>query len=102
MKNAYLIHGTSTRDDDWFPWLEEERNQQSPLIGYGYQIPLIPNKLNGIKRLMTKFIPKITSSLSLIVSAALRPFVILNVIMLKMHGFYWWEHLIRDYQLIPN
>lgn len=20
--NAYLIHGTSTRDDDWFPWLE--------------------------------------------------------------------------------
>ncbi len=24
MKNAYLIHGTSTRDDDWFPWLEEE------------------------------------------------------------------------------
>ena len=24
MKNAYLIHGTSTRDDDWIPWLEEE------------------------------------------------------------------------------
>ena len=24
MKNAYLIHDTSTRDDDWFPWLEEE------------------------------------------------------------------------------
>lgn len=23
MKKAYLIHGTSTRDDDWFPWLEE-------------------------------------------------------------------------------
>lgn len=23
MTNAYLIHGTSTRDDDWFPWLEE-------------------------------------------------------------------------------
>lgn len=22
MKKAYLIHGTSTRDDDWFPWLE--------------------------------------------------------------------------------
>jgi predicted alpha/beta hydrolase family esterase len=22
MTNAYLIHGTSTRDDDWFPWLE--------------------------------------------------------------------------------
>lgn len=22
-KRAYLIHGTSTRDDDWFPWLEE-------------------------------------------------------------------------------
>ena len=22
MKTAYLIHGTSTRDDDWFPWLE--------------------------------------------------------------------------------
>ncbi len=22
MQNAYLIHGTSTRDDDWFPWLE--------------------------------------------------------------------------------
>ena len=21
-KKAYLIHGTSTRDDDWFPWLE--------------------------------------------------------------------------------
>lgn len=23
MIKAYLIHGTSTRDDDWFPWLEE-------------------------------------------------------------------------------
>lgn len=23
MKKAYLIHGTSTRNDDWFPWLEE-------------------------------------------------------------------------------
>ncbi len=23
MKKAYLIHGTSTRDDDWFPWLEQ-------------------------------------------------------------------------------
>lgn len=23
MKKAYLIHGTSTRDDDWFPWLEK-------------------------------------------------------------------------------
>lgn len=22
-KDVYLIHGTSTRDDDWFPWLEE-------------------------------------------------------------------------------
>lgn len=23
MPTAYLIHGTSSRDDDWFPWLEE-------------------------------------------------------------------------------
>lgn len=23
MQTAYLIHGTSTRDDDWFPWLEK-------------------------------------------------------------------------------
>lgn len=23
MQKVYLIHGTSTRDDDWFPWLEE-------------------------------------------------------------------------------
>lgn len=23
MKKAYLIHGTSSRDDDWFPWLEK-------------------------------------------------------------------------------
>lgn len=23
MKTAYLIHGLSTRDDDWFPWLEQ-------------------------------------------------------------------------------
>lgn len=23
VKKAYLIHGTSSRDDDWFPWLEE-------------------------------------------------------------------------------
>lgn len=23
MAKAYLIHGTSTRDDDWFPWLEK-------------------------------------------------------------------------------
>lgn len=22
MPTAYLIHGTSTKDDDWFPWLE--------------------------------------------------------------------------------
>lgn len=22
-KSAYLIHGTSTKDDDWFPWLEK-------------------------------------------------------------------------------
>ncbi|KRN58648.1 RBBP9/YdeN family alpha/beta hydrolase [Limosilactobacillus secaliphilus] len=22
-RKAYLIHGTSTRDDDWFPWLEQ-------------------------------------------------------------------------------
>lgn len=22
-EKAYLIHGTSTRDDDWFPWLEQ-------------------------------------------------------------------------------
>ncbi len=22
-KDAYLIHGTSTKDDDWFPWLEK-------------------------------------------------------------------------------
>ncbi|WP_367342409.1 RBBP9/YdeN family alpha/beta hydrolase [Limosilactobacillus sp.] len=22
-QRAYLIHGTSTRDDDWFPWLEQ-------------------------------------------------------------------------------
>lgn len=23
MTTAYLVHGTSTRDDDWFPWLEK-------------------------------------------------------------------------------
>lgn len=23
MTTAYLIHGTSSRDDDWFPWLEQ-------------------------------------------------------------------------------
>lgn len=23
VQQAYLIHGTSTRDDDWFPWLEK-------------------------------------------------------------------------------
>jgi predicted alpha/beta hydrolase family esterase len=23
MSTAYLIHGTSSRDDDWFPWLEQ-------------------------------------------------------------------------------
>lgn len=23
MQKAYLIHGLSTRDDDWFPWLEQ-------------------------------------------------------------------------------
>ena len=22
-QKAYLIHGTSTKDDDWFPWLEK-------------------------------------------------------------------------------
>ena len=28
MKKAYLIHGTSTRDDDWFPWLEQVANEK--------------------------------------------------------------------------
>ena len=88
MENAYLIHGTSTRDDDWFPWLEEEAK---PIIA-----------LDRIKRLTTKLIPKTTSSSSLIVLVVLRHFVILNVIMLKMLDFYWWEHLTKDYQLIPN
>lgn len=31
MKNAYLIHGTSTRDDDWFPWLSHAVQPQIKL-----------------------------------------------------------------------
>lgn len=29
---AFLIHGTSTKDDDWFPWLEEQARAQRPPI----------------------------------------------------------------------
>ena len=33
MPHAYLIHGTSTKDDDWFPWLEEQAALCEPSIG---------------------------------------------------------------------
>lgn len=29
---AYLIHGTSTKEDDWFPWLEKAAAQGKPPI----------------------------------------------------------------------
>ncbi len=32
MPHAYLIHGTSTKDDDWFPWLEQAAGQGEPPI----------------------------------------------------------------------
>lgn len=41
MINAYLIHGTSTRDDDWFPWLEDAAAPQIKL-----QRLTLPNPFN--------------------------------------------------------
>lgn len=32
MPHAYLIHGTSTKDDDWFPWLETAAGKCDPAI----------------------------------------------------------------------
>lgn len=44
MKHAYLIHGTSTRDDDWFPWLEATAAPQINIDRL-----LLPNPFNPQK-----------------------------------------------------
>ncbi|MGM9906966.1 RBBP9/YdeN family alpha/beta hydrolase [Limosilactobacillus sp.] len=42
MQNAYLIHGTSTKDDDWFPWLEEACAPQINLDRISLPNPFAP------------------------------------------------------------
>lgn len=44
MQNAYLIHGTSTRDDDWFPWLEEAAAPATQINRIWLPNPFSPNK----------------------------------------------------------
>ena len=43
MKKAYLIHGTSTRDDDWFPWLEQAAKPAINLDRIWLPNPFNPN-----------------------------------------------------------
>ena len=80
MKNAYLIHGTSTRDDDWFPWLEEEAKPTIALDRIWLPNPFNPQQAEWDQAVDDQIHTQD------------------NLIL----GFYWWEHLIRDYQLIPN
>ena len=42
MKKAYLIHGTSTRDDDWFPWLEKAARPEIELDRLWLPDPFAP------------------------------------------------------------
>ena len=44
MTNAYLIHGTSTRDDDWFPWLETAAAPQIQLNRLWLPAPFNPER----------------------------------------------------------
>lgn len=44
MKKAYLIHGTSTRDDDWFPWLEEAAKPDFAIDRLWLPNPFNPDK----------------------------------------------------------
>lgn len=46
MTKAYLIHGTSTRDDDWFPWLEQEAQNEGITIDRLW----LPNPFNPNQR----------------------------------------------------
>ena len=55
MKKAYLIHGTSTRDDDWFPWLEKAARPAIELDRLWLPDPFAPH---GIRQLMIKSRPK--------------------------------------------
>ena len=43
MKQVYLIHGTSTRDDDWFPWLEDAAKPTIKLDRLWLPDPFNPN-----------------------------------------------------------
>ena len=54
MKKAYLIHGTSTRDDDWFPWLEKAARPAIELDHLWLPDPFARNRQHGIKQLMIK------------------------------------------------
>lgn len=42
MTNAYLLHGTSTRDDDWFPWLEQAAAPEIKLERISLPNPFAP------------------------------------------------------------
>lgn len=42
-KKAYLIHGTSTRDDDWFPWLEKAARPQIQVERLSLPTPFNPD-----------------------------------------------------------
>lgn len=41
-QKAYLIHGTSTKDDDWFPWLEKAAKPEISLTRIDLPDPFIP------------------------------------------------------------
>lgn len=44
MKKVYLIHGTSTRDDDWFPWLEKAAQPEFSVDRLRLPHPFNPDK----------------------------------------------------------
>lgn len=44
MTKAYLIHGTSTRDDDWFPWLAENAKPAIDVDRLWLPNPFNPNQ----------------------------------------------------------
>lgn len=43
MAKAYLIHGTSTRDDDWFPWLEQAAKPEIEVDRLAMPEPFAPH-----------------------------------------------------------
>lgn len=44
MPTAYLIHGTSTRDADWFPWLEQAAGPEIKVVRLSLPNPYEPQQ----------------------------------------------------------